>query len=462
MKSLKSIARFCLCAALVSVCALTAIAQKDSNQKDANQKDSKKKKGLQPEIVAPAPPTPFSDVKRDLLLNGMQVISLTRANDGKLRCDLVVRSGAMFDLVYKTGIAKLTQETLLAANPNLTTELESLQAKMEWGVTLDHTWYRIESPSSNFDTVMEIVGRLLVVETVRQDAFKRAQQAQLEKLKTAAAPTPAERADAKFFTEIYGEHPYGHNVDGTLKSVSNIVWADVHEFYKRYYLANNAFTVITGDIRQERAVNIFKAFFGGWVKSSVVPMTFRQPQRITQLKLVKVEAPEISTVEWRGGVVGVKVSDQDFIAVNLLARVLEARLKKDAADLTGSFSVRALPSALPGPFYLSASISADRAPEFSRTATERFAALSASPVSAEELAAAQASLSAEHSAQPVEDQLRELERFALPRNHALTFAERSQAVTPADLQRVARRLIEANALTVVVLGKISEQLKSQM
>ena len=441
---------------------MTALAQKDANQKDSNQKDAKKKKGLPPEIVAPVQPTPFSEVKRDLLLNGMQVISLARGNEGKLRCDLVVRSGAMFDLVYKTGVAKLTQETLLAANPNLATELESLQAKMEWGVTSDHTWYRIESPTSNFDTVMEIIGRLLVVENVRQDAFKRVQQAQLEKLKTAAAPTPAERAEAKFQAEIYGDHPYGHNVDGTVKSVSNIVWADVHEFYKRYYLANNAYTVITGDIRQERAVNIFKAFFGGWVKSSIVPMTFRQPQRITELKLVKVEAPDMSTVEWRGGVIGVKVSDQDYIAVNLLARVLEARLKKDLTDLTGSFSVKALPVALPGPFYLSASISADRAPEFSRKATERFAALSASPVSAEELAAAQASLSAEHSAQPVEDQLREIEMFALPRNYALIFAERITAVTPAELQRVAKRLLDANALTVVVLGKLGEQLKSQM
>lgn len=457
MKSLKSITTFGLCLVLLSLCVVTVPAQKDQKKKDKKDQDAPQ------EVVAPAPPTPFSEVKRDTLLNGLQVASLARGSDGRLRCDLVLRSGAMFDLVYKTGLAKLTQETLLAANPNLTGELESLQAKMEWGVTPDHTWFRIESPTSNFDTVMEIIGRLLVVENIRQDAFKRAQQEQLAKLKNAPAPPPAERADEKFYAEIYGAHPYNHTADGTEKSVSNILWADVYDFYRRFYLANNAVAVVTGDIRQERAVSVFKAFFGGWVKGTLVPMTFRQPDRTATLKLVKVDAPEMSTVELRGGVIGVKFSDQNFIAESLLARVLEARLKKENPDLPpGSFSVKAVSRALPGPFYISAAITADHAPDFSRKATDSFAALATVPVTAEELSAAQAALNAEYAARSVEDQLREIEIFALPRNYALNFAARVSAVTAADLQRVAKRLLDANAMTVVVLGKISEQLKSQM
>jgi zinc protease len=454
MKSLKPVTIFFASLALLGLCASSAFAQKDKKKKD---------KDAPQEVVAPPPPTPFSDVKRDALLNGFQVVSLPRGSDGRLRCDLALRSGAMFDLVYKTGLAKLTQESLLAANPNLVGELESLDAKMEWGVALDHTWFRIESSAKTFDSVMEIIGRLLVVETIRQDAFKRAQQAQLARLKAAATPTPAERAEEKFLAEIYGAHPYGHNTDGTEKSVSNILWADVYDFYKRFYLANNAVAVLTGDIRQERAVNIFKAFFGGWVKSSLAPMTFRQPERTTALKLVKVEAPEMSTVELRGGVIGVKISDQDFIAAALLARVLEARLQKENSDLpAGSFSVRALPRALAGPFYLSASVAAERAPDFSRKATEAFASLATAQISAEELSAAQAHLNAEYSARSVEDQLREIEFFALPRNHALTYSNRVSALSAADVQRVAKRLLDANALTVVVLGKISDQPRSQM
>lgn len=447
MKSLKVSITLCLCLALSGLCAVSVSAQKKNDR---------------PETVAPASPTPFSEVKRDSLLNGLQIVSLERSHNGRLRCDLIVHSGAMFDLVYKTGLARLTQETLLAANPNLVSELESLQAEMEWGVTLDYSWFRIESATSTFDTVLEIVGRLLVTENISQEAFRHTQQSQIEKLKNMSAPTPALRADAKFLAELYGAHPYNHDVDGSEQTVANIVWADVYDFYKRFYLPNNTVAVITGEVRRDRAVNIFKAFLGGWVKGKIIPMTFRQPEQAAELRLIKVEDPALTTVELRGGVVGLKQTDQDFIATTLLARVLEARLKKEHKDLAGSFSVLAVPRALPGPFYISASLPAERAAEFSRKATDSFVALANLPATAEELAAAKTSLTTEYAARSVEDQLREIETFSLPRNFGLTYASRVNAITAEDLQKVARRLLNANALTVVVLGKVTEQAKSQL
>jgi predicted Zn-dependent peptidase len=136
-------------------------------------------------------------VRRDNLLNGFQIITLERPSDALLKCDIVLRAGAMFDLVDKVGQATLTQATLLAVNPRIKEEFESLNAKIDWGADWDTTWFHIESPAANFDTAMEILARLLVVENVRTDAFKQAQQARLDKFKTRQL-TPAERADEAF------------------------------------------------------------------------------------------------------------------------------------------------------------------------------------------------------------------------------------------------------------------------
>ena len=125
----------------------------------------------QSSALAPAPTTPYSDVKRDTLLNGFQIIALERPGDQVVKADLVIRAGAMFDLAGKTGLAKLTQETLLAVNPRLKEELESLQAKIDWGVNSDTTWFHIETPANNFDTTFEIFSRLIVVDNIRADAF---------------------------------------------------------------------------------------------------------------------------------------------------------------------------------------------------------------------------------------------------------------------------------------------------
>jgi predicted Zn-dependent peptidase len=174
-------------------------------------------------------------------------------------------------------------------------------------------------------------------------------------------------------------------------------------------------------------------------------------------------APEASKVELRGGVVGLKATDEDFIVGQVVARILEARLKRDAAAQQADRVVADAPSRrLAGPIFFSASLTPERAVAFSRAATDAFAALAANHVPAEELASAKAGLANERAAQSIGDQVREIELYQLPRTYPLNYRSRLEAVTAADVQRVVQRLLAANALTVVVLGPVAENLKPQM
>jgi zinc protease len=426
---------------ITGVCGVTAEAQKKDGDQDSRP------------ILAPA--NPYREVTRESLLNGMRIISLGRSGDKTVKVDLVIKGGAKFDLAGKTGLAKLTQETLLAVNPNLEAELESLQAKIDWGVEPDSTWFRIETPATNMDTVLEIVGRLLVVENIRPDAFKQAQEEHINRIKSNLL-SHAERADVSFMNALYGEHPYGHTIDGSVESVTAIKRGDVYDFMRRFYISNNAFAVVTGNITPERAIKPFKLFFGGWMKSQVVPPTFRPPKQVAQLKLIKIEAPDAARVEIRCGVLGVKHTDPDYLTTEVLARILSAKVQKEGGEIT----VKSLPRILPGPFFLSASVSAEQAPAFSRRATEIFAALTTSPVSAEEMAAAKTALANEYSPRPPEYYLREIELYSLPRNYPLEVVKKIEAISASDIARVSKKLLEANALTVVVLGKVDENFKT--
>jgi zinc protease len=426
---------------LTVLCPVTAEAQ----QKDGDQDPRP--------ILAPA--NPYREVTRESLLNGMQIVSLGRSGDPSIKIDLVIRGGAKFDLAGKTGLAKLTQETLLAANPNLKAELESLQAKIDWGVDPDSTWFHIETPVTNMDTVLEILGRLLVVEDIRVDAFNRALEEQINRIKSTRS-SHAERADDSFMNAIYGEHPYGHNIDGSVESVTAIKRGDVYDFMRRFYIANNTFAVVAGNITSERMLKPFKLFFGGWMKGQIIPPTFRPPKQVAQLKLVKIEAPDADKVEIRCGVLGIKHTNPDYLTTEVLARILSARIQKEGGEIT----VKSWPRVLPGPFFLSASVPAEQAPAFSRRATEIFAALATSPASAEEIAAAKTDLAKEYSARSPEHYLREIEVYSLPRNYPLEVARKIEAISAADVERVSKKLLEANALTVVVLGKVNEGFKT--
>lgn len=350
-----------------------------------NDKDKNKK----PKLTAPAVPepvarTPYSDVRRESLLNGLQVITLERRDEPKINCQLVIRGGAMYDLIGKTGLAILTAESLLAVNPQLVQELESLDATVKWGVSSDTSWFQVESPAGNLDQALAIIGRLLVVETVRKDAFEAAQKARLEKLKVARS-TPEQKANEAFFTTLFGEHPYAHNVEGDATSIASIKYGDVLDFYKRVYLANNMFAVVHGNLRHDRVMTLFRMFYGSWIKGVPPPPTFRPPFRTVEARVQKIEQPDLPNVEVRGGIIGVSHTDADYIATRLLALVLENRLKKLEPGTTVQFA----PRMLVAPVYFHASVPADKAVGFSRQATDLFATFDKSEISEVELATAQ-------------------------------------------------------------------------
>ena len=434
---------FFLCSVLLLGSASVTFAQKNDKSN--------------PAVPVAPPSTPYSNVRRDNLLNGLQIVTLDRQSDSEVKCDLIIRCGAMFDLTGKTGLAALTQESLMIVNPRIKEELESLGAKVDWGVTWDTTWFHLEAPANTFGPALEIVARLLVVENVRPEAFKKAQDSLIAQVQTAKL-SAAEQADAAFLKAIYGEHPYGHNLQGDATSLGAIKQGDVYDFFRRFYIANNASAVVAGNISHERVMQVFKVLFGGWVKSQIIPATFRQPLQTAQLKLVKVPLADASNVELRGGLIGVKHSDADYLTTQVIARLLTNRLSREAGSAI-NFTVKSEPRILSGPLYFSAVASPDQAQEFSRRATDAFASLTGAAVPEQELAAAKTALAAEYSARAVEHNLRDIEMFLLPRNLPVEMNKKIEAISAADVQRVAKRLLDANALTVVVVGKINENFK---
>lgn len=401
--------------------------------------------------------TPFSNVRRESLLNGLQIITHPRPGEPTVRCEIIIRVGSMFDSVGKSGMVALTQRTLLAVNPQLREELESLQSKIDWGVDTDRTWFRLESPPSTFEEALEILSRLLVVENIRVDAFKRAQEEQLSQIRQPLTPT--KRADEVLYQSIYGDYPYGRNVIGSELTVTSLRQGDIYDVFQRFYLANNAAVILSGNVPSERTLRAFKYFFGAWSKGAPTPATFRQPIQVPTTKIVRIEDQRAEEIELRGGITGVRYASPDFPLTQLLAEIIARRWRANSGLPTAGFAIGAEPRVLAGPLAFSGRIAAAQVDGVTRQVSESFASLATTIPTDEELAEARKSLLAHLEVRSVEDWLRDIETFALPRNYPLTLRSRLLSVTSTELQSLAKKLTEANALTLVVLGRLGEATK---
>ena len=402
---------------------------------------------------------PYSEVRRDTLLNGLQVTSLKVEGQTQIQCDLIVRAGSMFDPVAKTGLAGMTQRTLLAVNPRLREEMDSLQSTIEWGWNWDTTWFRLRTPPASFEQALEILARLLVVESIRPEAFKTAAEQQLAEIRQPLSLSS--RADEALLNALYGIHPYGHNLLGSEATIGNLRPGDVYDYFQRFYLANNASAIVTGPITQKRVLALFKIFFGGWSKGAIVPATFRPPLRIPKDRMVVADQAEGDVVEIRVGLPGEKVTSPSHLTTHLLGEIWAQRWEKSNP---GTSSVKALVEVsrrtLDGPLYLRAVAPAKEAREAARRMVEMMTGTVANPISAEELAQAKAALGKRWGSRSVLEWLQEVETFVLPRNWPLTALPQMAAITEAEVIAAARTLLERNHPAAVLVGPVEEAPKS--
>ncbi len=413
------------------------------------------------ETVAPGTNNgnPYSEVRRDTLLNGLQITSLRIAGQTQIQCDLIVRAGSMFDPVAKTGLAGMTQRTLLAVNPRLREELESLQSTIEWGWNWDTTWFRLRTTPASFEPALEILARLLVVEIIRPEAFKAAAEQQLAEIRQPLSASS--RADEAMMTALYGVHPYGHNLLGSAATIGNLRPGDVYDYFQRFYLANNSSAIVMGPISQERILALFKVFFGGWSKGAIVPATFRPPLRIPKDRVVVVEEPGTDLVEIRVGLPGEKATSPSYLTTQILGQIWSQRWEKaqtGANALKASIVVSS--RTLDGPLYLRATAPAKEARDAARRIVEIIVGTVATPITAEELTQAKAVLARTYESRSVVEWLQEVETFGLPRNWPLTTLPRIAAITEAEVIAAARTLLERNNPAIVLVGRVEEPPKS--
>ncbi|MGZ5051430.1 MAG: M16 family metallopeptidase [Methylobacter sp.] len=103
-----------------------------------------------------------------------------------------------------------------------------------------------------FDKALETMQVILTQPSFNDADFQREKNRTLAGLKQ-QEESPAEQAHIAYFKAVYGDHPYGHPISGTIPTVSELQVADLRNFYQKYYVAANAIVVVVGDLTKQQA-----------------------------------------------------------------------------------------------------------------------------------------------------------------------------------------------------------------
>jgi zinc protease len=402
--------------------------------------------------------------QRNQLLNGLRVVHLLKPGEQDVLIKLRIHSGAAFDLAGKEGTIALLGD-ILFPDPNVREYFtEEMQGRLNVKADYDAVTITMQGRASEFERMIEILRTALVTTQLTPENVVRVKDGRIKVVRETSI-SPAAVADRAIAARLFGDFPYGRPYVGTPESLERVDRTDLMLARERFLNPNNATLTIIGGVPSGRVMRALRQLLGIWRKSEqVVPATFRQPVK-PDARVLLVNAPGDQSVEVRWASRGFAIKDPDALAASMLANIAHQRWLTSLPELSRSpVFVRHDAFSLPGMFVMGATVDPLLAGKALRSAQDIVKALVGGFVTQAELEKARTDLqSALNTELGTTDGLAtawlDTDTYGVPPS-----TERIRTInstTPADLQRVARRLFSDGAFASVVVGN-SDLVKSQL
>ncbi len=422
-----------------------------------------------PPALPPAPALRVPTPQTARLANGLELIVVEMREVPVVNVTLVVRAGSVADPREMPGLATFTAGMLdegagRRAALDIADEAAFLGASLGTGATWEYATVSLHTPRRQLAPALDLMADVALrptfpdSEIVRQRDLRRTGILQLRDQPTAQAPLA-------FNAIVYGaEHPYGWPQGGTEASTAALDRGQVLRFYQSWYRPGNARLLIVGDITMAEARRMIGERFGAWQRGDVPPLPRPQAPASAVRGFYLVDKPGAAQSVIRIGHVGVQRDTPDFYALEVMNTILggsfTSRLNQNLRETRGytygagsSFAMRRLA----GPFTASASVVTAKTDSSLIEFLKELRGIRDSLAPAEEVAKARAYIALGlpenfETTRGAAGQFLELITNDLPLDYWSTYIARINRVTPADVQRVARRYIDPDRFAIIVVG----------
>lgn len=440
--------------------------------------------GPRPELKTPepfTPPVPTSWQRP----NGMTVWLLERHTLPVVAMQVVVPgAGSAGDVADKGGLALTTANMLdegagTRGPLDIARDIDRLGATLATGAYTEYGFAQLTSLKKNLAPAAAILGDVLGKPKFSPVEWKRVHDLWENDLR-ARQSEPNAVAGVVAARQLFGSDPYGHPVNGTLKSAAKVSLDDVKKFYDQWWHPENATMVVAGDITRAELDPLLDKAFAVWqparTKTAPAAVPAQKPVATEAgRRIVVVDRPDapqsvISVV--RLGVAASSPAAPPLVRVNAaLGGSFTSRLNQDLREEHGwSYGARSRFSFTkrPGMFAAEAAVHTEHTGEALKAMLGDIEELAKSGLTEDEVQKTRLLARGElvESFEGVEAAARRLARNAglgLGPEHEAKASKLLYGATKADLDKLAAEHLDVKNGIVVLVGpraKLEPQLKA--
>jgi len=415
--------------------------------------------------AGPAPKINIGTPKSFTLSNGLKVMVVENHKLPRVSISLRLDNPPVLE-GDKAGVSNLTGAMLGKGSQTI--------SKDAFNEEIDYMGARLSLSSSGgyasglskyFNRLAQLLADAAIHPNFTQEEFDKEKEQILEGIKSEEKSVKAAAQRVKYLLAYGKNHPYGEFM--TKETVEKVTLADVTEFYNNYFVPDNAYLVITGDVKFDTVKTAVTEYFSNWTKglAPVISIPDTHNAQYTQVALIDMpnavqsEISVINTVDF-------KMTDDDYFAALIANKILggdfNSYLNQNLREAHGwTYGARSsLRADKDTQALFSASTSVRNAvtdsavvetlKEINRIRTENVSEKHLANVKAKYLGDF---VLAMEKPQTIARYALNIETNNLPKNFYKTFLKKINAVTVADVKRVANKYFKANNLRVVIAGK---------
>lgn len=419
-------------------------------------------------LPKPGPAVKFSlpSIEKTKLSNGLNVWFVKQDDLPIVSMNLVFNSGSMIDPAEKFGLASwtssmLSQGTINRSAVDISNQLQSIGASINAESGRDTTSVSVQTLTKNLDAALDIY-----LDLIKNPAFPNTEIESLRRRSlieiTQRKSRPSGISGVVFNKVLYGDQPYGRNT--TESSLKAITRDDLVNFHQMNYVPNNGTLIIVGDVDSKTMLPKLESGFANWKsgKPSPVPSTAQTMQGKPGIYIIDKPGAAQSTIAI--GAVGLDRSNPDYYTVQVMNAILGGSsgrlykvLREEKGYTYGAYSSYQFRKNA-GPFRAGGDFQTDSTKESVSELIKQIDGMrGAIPVTQAELNKSKQNAINGYPQQfetvdQISRQLSDLAAYDLSESYFNDYIYKINAVTLADINRVANKYLDPSQMAIVIVG----------
>jgi zinc protease len=402
--------------------------------------------------------------------NGIPVYIVENHAQPYVSLQLVMRSGASHDGTLP-GLANFTSNLLLSGAggydaQQLAEEIDFLGATLDATSGRDETTVQLGVLTRFLPHALDLMADVALRPTFPADEVARERKQAIAALKQSQSD-PGFLAAVQFRRELYGDTPYGSEIDGTEESLKRITRDDCQAYHRLHFTAGNAFFVAAGDVVPESFLAMLEERFGVWIGEAPPALEFPPPVTPESPRVVIVDRPDSVQSAIRLGTTGIARRNADHIPLmtlnTLFGGYFNSRINHNLREQHGyTYGARSVVEApiRPGAISVAVAVRADVTDAAVGEIFNELGRITTEPVTAEELEMVKNYLIGSQALQietpgQVASFVRTIALYDLPADYYQTMPAVVRALTQEEILALAQRRLRPETMIVVVVGDAS-------